>query len=289
MKINPVYKKELKLSVRSPKLSIIILIYNLILGVIGLLTFYSILQNARYSGSINYSSVIALYVVLVAIEGVLLVFIVPAITAGAISGERERQTLDILLTSRLTPGKIVLGKLSSSINMIILLIISSIPVLSLIFVFGGVTVGQVFLSAAYLIFVAFYFGSMGIFCSARFKKTTSATVITYALVLFFCLGTLFLTLMRVLMIALSPDSTDQMNSFFSLILLFNPGVTTGYLLFQQLGSASDFTVLFDQMNVPAFIGDYWFWWSIGLQLLLAVFFLFRASRRINPLRKKRSK
>ena len=136
MQINPVFKKELKLSVRSARLPVVMLIYNSVLAFISLLIFYTIIGNAQWSGLMDFTSVILLYIVVISIEGVLLAFIIPALTASTISGERERQTLDILLTTRMTPFGIISGKLMSSVSMIVLLVISSIPVISIVFIFG---------------------------------------------------------------------------------------------------------------------------------------------------------
>ena len=64
--------------------------------------------------SIQYSSFMELYEFVTSMEFILLMFIVPAVTASAISGERERQTLDLMLTTRMSAGQIVTGKLLSA-------------------------------------------------------------------------------------------------------------------------------------------------------------------------------
>ncbi len=58
--------------------------------------------------------------------------------AGSIAGERERQTLDMLLATKMKPWSIVLGKLESSLSSVLMLAVSSLPVLSIVFIFGGV-------------------------------------------------------------------------------------------------------------------------------------------------------
>ena len=140
MRINPVYKKELKLSVRSRKLPINIVLYNTILTLFSLMAFYAILGTMGYGGGVDYTSVLMLYVAIAVMQIILLVFLVPSITAGSIAGEREKQTLEILLTTKLTSGQIIRGKLLSSISELILLVFSSIPVMAIIFSIGGVSV-----------------------------------------------------------------------------------------------------------------------------------------------------
>ena len=66
-------------------------------------------------------------------------FIVPAVTASSISGERERQTLDLMLTTRMSAGQIVGGKLLSALSTLLLLILSSFPAVAMVFVYGGIT------------------------------------------------------------------------------------------------------------------------------------------------------
>ena len=74
MQINPVFRKELKLSVRSARLPIVMLVYNSVLAFISLLIFYTIIGNAQWSGLMDFTSVVLLYIVVIAIEGVLLYY-----------------------------------------------------------------------------------------------------------------------------------------------------------------------------------------------------------------------
>ncbi|MBK8024641.1 MAG: hypothetical protein IPK19_25260 [Chloroflexi bacterium] len=58
---------------------------------------------------------------IVGIELILILFIAPAFTAGAITGERERQTYDLLQTTLLSKATFVIGKLESALGYIVLL------------------------------------------------------------------------------------------------------------------------------------------------------------------------
>ena len=66
--------------------------------------------------------------------------VIPSNTSGSISGEKERKTLDILLSSKMSPYAIVIGKLMASLNMVMMLAVSSLPVLSIVFLFGGISI-----------------------------------------------------------------------------------------------------------------------------------------------------
>ena len=99
MKQNPVYNREMRVSSRSMKLPLIIFLFNGILFLVTLLNMYSVIMQVKASASIQYSSFMELYEFVTSMEFILLMFIVPAVTASAISGERERQTLDLMLTT----------------------------------------------------------------------------------------------------------------------------------------------------------------------------------------------
>ena len=91
----------MRVSSRSMKLPLIIFLFNGILFLVTLLNMYSVIMQVKASASIQYSSFMELYEFVTSMEFILLMFIVPAVTASAISGERERQTLDLMLTTRM--------------------------------------------------------------------------------------------------------------------------------------------------------------------------------------------
>src|SRR5262249_21346198 len=62
----------------------------------------------------------------------------PTYTAGAIANERERRTLELLLVTDLSDGEIVLGVLTSRLARLLLLVLTGLPVLSLLPLLGGV-------------------------------------------------------------------------------------------------------------------------------------------------------
>ena len=143
MKINPVYKQETKVSARSFRFPLVIFIFNCILALVALLDMYSMITQVKRTAEIQYSSFLSLYIFVATVEFTLLLFLVPAITAGTISGERERQTLDLMLTTSMSPTDIVLGKLLASLSTVLLLIVSSFPIIALVFIYGGVMVKDI--------------------------------------------------------------------------------------------------------------------------------------------------
>ena len=63
----------------------------------------------------------------------------PSFAAGAITGEKERKTYEMLLASPLRPGAIVLGKLVASLTHLAVLIFASLPIVMLCLPLGGVS------------------------------------------------------------------------------------------------------------------------------------------------------
>ena len=107
----------------------------------------------------------------------------PSFAAGAISGEKERKTYEMLLASPITPGSIVIGKLIAALTHLVVLMIGSLPIIMLCLPLGGVAIQE--LLAAYLGLLAaiFLFGAISVACSSYFKRTSASVVVSYAIIL----------------------------------------------------------------------------------------------------------
>ena len=117
----------------------------------------------------------------------------PALAAGAISGERERQTLDVLLVSRVSAFGIVWGKLLASMAYVLLLILSALPLFSAVFLFGGIDLQQFISSQVVTISTALCLGAIAVFFSALFQRSLAATVASYASAFVLTVGTAILS------------------------------------------------------------------------------------------------
>ena len=106
MKMNPVYKRELKVGSRSIRMAVILLAFNGILSAVALFNMYSAVEQVKMTAEIQYSRFLQLYVFVASLEFIMLMFIMPALTSNSISGERERQTLDLMLTTTMKPGRL---------------------------------------------------------------------------------------------------------------------------------------------------------------------------------------
>ena len=107
----------------------------------------------------------------------------PSFAAGAISGEKERMTYEMLLASPIKPQSIVLGKLVAALTHLAILIFASLPIVMLCLPLGGVSLYEVL--AAYLALIAsvITFGMISVACGSFFSRTSSALVVSYLLIL----------------------------------------------------------------------------------------------------------
>lgn len=176
--INPILASSARRRMRSLRTPIIVTLYGAALVAFALL--YSF---APFSGSAltigQMRQGVEGYTLLIGLQFALLVLVAPAMTAGSIAGERERQTLDLLRVTNTNSLSIALGKLLESFGFLCLLILSSMPVLSLVLFTGGVSLGQMVIATLFLLMTALAALSVGLFCSALFKRVAAATVVSY--------------------------------------------------------------------------------------------------------------
>lgn len=121
----------------------------------------------------------------------LMVFLAPATTVNAISGEHERGTFGMLLTTPLTPIQLVAGKLVAALAFLLVLLAAALPVFGVVALFGGVEPQDMLRVGAVLLVTAVMGCVFGLFCSAVTRQTYSATLLCYALLVSLIGGTLF--------------------------------------------------------------------------------------------------
>ncbi len=283
MKMNPVYRQETMVGSRSLRLPLVILIFNSILALVALLDMYSMISQVRQTAEIQYSSFLSLYVFATSVEFVMLLFLVPAMTAGSISGERERRTLNLLLTTQMTAGDVVIGKLVANLSTILLLIVSSFPILALVFIYGGITILDVALLLLCYVTTAFLTGSIGVFCSAYFRKSTIATVASYCITALLSLGTVAA---YELSGVLSRGGLSGSNGFFYLMLI-NPGATFRSALSSQIGTGNEIADFFPwlEQGPVSFVSEHWMLFGTVVQIALAVVLVWLAVRKVEPVKR----
>ncbi len=278
MNINPIYEREHRVSTRSWRLSTAILVFNFIVAGFTLIEMNGVVDYARKTSNIDYTSFLQIFKIVVFVPVVLLIFVGPSFISGAISDERHRGTLEILLTTKMTAKSIVVGKFLSLLVSIMIILVSQLPISAILFLYGGITLGDIVkLTLNFFVFVVLLI-SMGIFCSSISRKTSIATALLYLSVLILFFGTLVLYFLA----ANSFNMNDK--NFFSMIfikvskfiLLFNPLVSMDFLLSKIMGEDSS------DVLVSLFWYNNWFYINMFLDLSLSVIFLALSVVKIKP-------
>ena len=194
--IGAVGVKELRGRMRGRRAFVVLTVYLVLLGVFAwMVELFIERQYSQGFGGFGYASAEigrGVFTALLLLETLLVAFLAPAFTAGAISQEREKQTLDLLAATPISSLAIVSGKLLSALAYVFLLIFASLPLTALVFVFGGVAPDDVVRGYIVLLVTAVGLGALGLFFSALLRRTQAATVITYVVVLALTLGSFLL-------------------------------------------------------------------------------------------------
>jgi hypothetical protein len=182
-RMNPVMLKELRGRMRGMRAFVVLTVYLGLMSGFTVLLYLTVAATSRTLGSAAGEVGRLLFSGVVGIELMLIVFIAPAFTAGAITGERERLTYDLLKTTLLPSPSFVIGKLESALGYVLLLLLAAIPLQSIAFLFGGVTETELLLSFVILTVTAIALGAVGIFFSAIMERTLSASIRSYMVTL----------------------------------------------------------------------------------------------------------
>lgn len=181
MMMNPIYEREQRRAARNGRYPLLLLILNTVLVTAALLSMAVALREAGNTGELQYAVFLKLFRALAWMEFAVLVVLMPARTAGSISGERERRTLDLLRSTQMKSMDLVLGNLFSELSSMMALLVSAAPVFAAVLLYGGVQLTGLlflFLSCVALMLLA---GSAGMFFSSRAALSSTAAAETYAL------------------------------------------------------------------------------------------------------------
>ena len=112
-------------------------------------------------------------------QAFLILLFLPAMTCGAIAGEKERNTLAILLTTRLGPLTIVLEKLASRLVVVFMLLLLSLPLFAVAYSMGGISLPDLLGRVIGLVELSVFVASLSLMCSAWCGSTVSAFFMSY--------------------------------------------------------------------------------------------------------------
>lgn len=169
-------RRDFRVQMRGTKPFWIFAAYVFSLCVIGFMMYASILGNETLSLSTAQSQLNGLFNSLMGVLAAAICVIAPALSATAIVAERERQSLDLVLTAPVEPKYLLVGKMISSYRYTWMMLILALPVVAMSVVLGGATWHDVFGCFLLLSFHAMIFTSLALLISSLVNKPSSAVV-----------------------------------------------------------------------------------------------------------------
>ncbi len=181
IRVQGMFAKELRGRMRGPRAFIVLSIYLLFLVGFTLLIYFV----TKLAVSSNPTEPVGkpVFLGLVAFQLGLVCFLAPSFTAGAISGERERQTYELLMTTPLPLILILAAKLFAALAYVFLLIFAALPLLAISLFLGGVAPEEVLIAFLLLCTSAVLFGTIGLCFSAWVRSTIGAATLAYGAML----------------------------------------------------------------------------------------------------------
>lgn len=260
--LNPVMVKEVKLRFRNTKSFTGLFFYLLIMGIF-VFGFVNLTSTISGSGFFRPEESFLLFTMLSYIQLGLILFITPGLTAGTVSTEREKQTLNILLTTAQSSFQIIFGKLTSSVAFLLLLLIAGLPLYSMVFLYGGVSPSQVAMIFLFYFLTLLAIGSLGVMYSTVTRRTIVSMIVTYSTMIFFTAVTGFFLILSASFAAasmgtgISPISYlwASINPAVVLLTLLEPGFQTEIM--DMTGISIPLWISYSIFYVLIFLGALW--------------------------------
>lgn len=132
----------------------------------------------------------------IALQYTLVCLIAPVITANCITQEKEQQTWEMLVFTRLTPGEIILGKLIARLAVVFLILALFFPLTLFCWVHSAVLdthvagssrLAEFLMTYAVIVISTVFFATFGLFASWQLRKTLFAIMLSYTFVIGFLL------------------------------------------------------------------------------------------------------
>lgn len=227
-RINPVYVRGLKSRMRGLRAPILISLFLIVVAGIFTLVYLS----SSGTGNSNYGFIARprpigtdmvgqFYIVLTVILFAVIALMVPAMNAGVIASEREKQTLDLLLCTPMSARKIITGKLMSNLTFVLFLLVLVTPVFAILYLFGAISLLTIFKLLLFMMISAYACASVAVFFSGLFKRTSVATILSYVTLLLFVVLTLIVGGMFYTLFMTSPSNTGT-ESYVPFLWKINP-------------------------------------------------------------------
>jgi ABC-2 type transport system permease protein len=187
---NPVIIKEVRTRMRGYRTVLLLTAHLVILALVVGLAYLFIRSSLTTIGNLEERRTFgkSAFGLIVWLELVMISFVAPALTSGAISVERERQTFDLLRVTLLPARSLVWGKYIAGLIFIFLLLFTSIPLQGPAFLIGGVQAQEILLATLMLAVTAIGFCALGMLLSSLIPRTLVSATLAYAITIFLVFG-----------------------------------------------------------------------------------------------------
>ena len=227
----PVFWEELRRRMRGGRAFITLLIYTAILVLLLFLVTLSKQVGDDPRAWPEFGK--TLWVVFLFGQLVVITFISPGLTAGAISAEKEQGTLGLLMLTRMSSFSIVMGKFFGAIGQMLLILFAGLPVISVVFMFGGVSPMEIAVGYSLILVAGIGYASLGFLASCMFSRITAAVAWAYGFMLILLIG---FPLGMFLLFQLTGFPVEADSEIFLGVISLNPFVSAGITFFPDAGS-----------------------------------------------------
>jgi ABC-type transport system involved in multi-copper enzyme maturation permease subunit len=172
---NPLLIKQLREEVRSRKIFFIVPVYIALLSIVPLIAVSSSSGTSFNPVELANTSRITMYSFIITIS-ILLGLVSIVFGAASFTVEREKATYELLELTPLSYVDLVIGKFLHGFILIILILLSSLPVLSTLFFMGGLAYSDLFLTLIYLT-IFFSVILLGTICISIVSSRTILSII----------------------------------------------------------------------------------------------------------------
>jgi len=207
--VNPVFAKEMRAKALGGGIWIFRSAYLCFAG--------SMVLMALVAGNLAMQSPDVIRAIALVFQLGLIVLVVPSLTVGAITQERERGNLDLLRQTRISPVGFLTGKWLVACLFVSFIVIGALPLWFTIHFMHTNTAQQILTAWAVIGSTVLLSLAAGLFGSAVAGKTSSAAGIAYGLLAVLCVGTLFPFMAATTLSATLRDQVLALNPFVSAI------------------------------------------------------------------------
>ena len=195
--------KELRSYLRGARPFTLITVYLTILG--GLLVL--IYAGQSESSFINRAEIgLSLYGTVIGLALLQLTFLAPALNASSLGSERDRQTIDLLMITPVSPLKLVIGKLAAPCLFLLIMSVATLPLAAFAFLIGGIELRDLGIGLLLLALTTLGYGAIGIWAAARSRTSRSGTMISQGIVFMLAIG---LPVLALIIAGLLADQQNQ--------------------------------------------------------------------------------